>query len=89
MNRTTNNAPSAGATHRAVAEGLIDALRDSTRVFDSVAATQIVAVAQAEATLAQADAIDRLTAAIERMEFPALEVKKCLGGLGFTVRPKR
>ena len=33
-----------------------------------------LATAQVYATLAQADGIDRLTAVIERMEFPALDV---------------
>lgn len=72
-------------THRAIAEGLIDALRDDTRKLDAGAATQIVAVAQVEATLAQVDAIDRLTAAIECMEFPALDVKKA--GVGSSLAP--
>lgn len=43
--------------------------------------------AQVYAALAQADAIDRLTDALERMQFPELTVKKCLGGLGFSVKP--
>jgi hypothetical protein len=41
--------------------------------------------AQVHATLAQADAIDRLTAAIECMEFPALDVKKA--GVGSSLAP--
>lgn len=81
MNRTTTGAPSARDTHRDAAMQLLaDAYNDDPATL---------AFAQIHATLAQAEAIDRLTAVLERLEFPALEVKKCLGGLGFTVRPKR
>lgn len=45
-----------------------------------------LALAQVSATLAQADAIDRLTAAIEGLGFPELAVKKSLGGLGWSVK---
>jgi hypothetical protein len=44
-----------------------------------------LAFAAVKATLAQADAIDRLTAVLKRMEFPALEVKKA--GVGSSLAP--
>lgn len=77
-------------THRGIAEGLLEALRDSSRgKLPPGAAAEIAAVAQAEATLAQADAIDRLTAAIECMELPALEVSGSVLKGTCRVRPVR
>lgn len=77
MNRTTTGAPSARDTHahRDAAMALL------TDAYNDDPAT--LAFAQVHATLAQAEAIDRLTAALERLEFPALEVKKAGVGASF------
>lgn len=81
---TAPNSPP--ATHRDAALELLDAAADSGE--SPHAQRWLTDVAAVHATLAQVDAIDRLTDTIERAQFPTLEVKKCLGGLGFTVRPK-
>lgn len=46
-----------------------------------------LALAQIYTQLAFADSVDQLTTALGALEFPELAVKKCLGGLGFSIRP--
>lgn len=62
--------------------------QNAQELLDSGVAT-LVPRALVEATLAQVEAIDRLTAVLEDMEFPALEIKKAGSGLStrFSITP--
>jgi serine/threonine protein kinase HipA of HipAB toxin-antitoxin module len=74
--------------HREKAESLLFEAEDWRRISDREF-SRTAQLTQLHATLAQADAIDRLTAALERMEFPALEVKRELTGGRYVIRVKR
>jgi len=68
---------------------LLDAASDAGDRKDQYNQQWLTQVANVHATLAQADAIDRLTAALERMEFPALVVKREITGGRYVIRVKR
>lgn len=73
-------------TARDEAERLLDL---SMADIPSDEARAVVRAAQVHAQLATADAINRLTAVLEGLQFPTLEVKKCLSSMGYSIRPKR
>jgi predicted nucleic acid-binding protein len=74
--------------HRDEARSLLESVTEyDGAIVENTAAANMIAAASAHATLAQADAIEALTAVLAGLSFPALEVKKCLTNTGYQIRP--
>ena len=82
---STAQVPVLDLSHRAEAERL---LRGAGHELAITQAAVRATLAVADATLAQADAIDRLAAVLEGWRDQSYEVKKCMTNAGYSIKPK-
>lgn len=85
---TADQGPAPQVDHRDYAEILLAFVTDYDRAIgENMATANTVAAAAVHAALAQVDALDRLTAAVQSIAFPALEVSGSVMRGNCVVRP--